>query len=204
MSKVRKSRTRTQAGSDGWWEIPSPPQWIAERPHGSRARRKRTKRAFPLRVLRTLAVPVLALVVGCRDRVPKRVYTALVVGAVGISIVGWSLGVILLNNIVIQRSAELGSLEKERRILRTENALLSAEAARLSAPPRVIARARVRLGMIENKTMPRFLYLDPANRPAAIQQASAVQTAAAKAAASGSTLPDAATGTSPKPGVPAQ
>ena len=76
-----------------------------------------------------------------------------------------SVGVIMLNNLVIRRSAELDSLDNSRKKLRTDNAKLSADNARLSAPPRVSALAQKRLGMIPSLKMPEFIFLDPDNNP---------------------------------------
>lgn len=71
----------------------------------------------------------------------------------------------MLNNLVMQRTVELERLDQERRELRTENAMLSSQIAKLSAPPRIVRRARTQLGMTTPQEMTRFLYLDPANRP---------------------------------------
>ncbi len=85
--------------------------------------------------------------------------------AVGLVASVISLGVIVLNNSVMNRTAELGRLEKERRALRTENAVLASEIARLSAPHRIVTVARKKLGMVPPAEMPRFLYLDESNSP---------------------------------------
>ena len=75
-----------------------------------------------------------------------------------------SFGVITLNNIVIKRSAELGKLEKQRKDLRSENALISADVARLAAPPLVTAKARKKLKMVTPSEMPQFIWEDPRNQ----------------------------------------
>lgn len=89
-------------------------------------------------------------------------------GGIGLLVllaVACSVGVITLNNLVIKRSAELGRLDTERRELRTKNALLASDIARLSAPPRIVKLARRRLGMYPSTGMAKFIYLDPNNRP---------------------------------------
>lgn len=132
---------------------------------------------------------------------------------------GCAVGVIMLNNIVIQRSAELGELEHARRILRTENALAAADIARLSAPPRIARRARRDLGMTKSPEMARFIYLDPANRPmtperrrrierqaavqAARQQATPTTAVASRAAAPSGTSPTSSTSPAPIVGTAA-
>jgi len=80
------------------------------------------------------------------------------------AIVAGSVGVILLNNVVISRTAELGRLDDDRRELRTANALLGAEAARRSATPVIIKRAANDLGMVKPTSMPTFMYLDRESR----------------------------------------
>lgn len=94
----------------------------------------------------------------------------------------WSVGVIYLNNVIIKRSAELGRLDKERRILRTQNAILSAQAAKLSAPTRIVKIATKRLGMVHSEDMAKFIYLEPTNRPAAPRRVTPARTTAAPAA----------------------
>ncbi len=86
---------------------------------------------------------------------------------------------ILLNNVVIQRSVELGKLDDARRSFRTENAMLAARIAHLSAPPRVIQRAERRLQMTPAAGMATFIYLDPA----AVRERRAAQKAEARAQA---------------------
>jgi len=85
-----------------------------------------------------------------------------------VAVLSCAVGVIMLNNLVIRRSAELGRLENQRRTLRTENAMMAADIAKLSAPPRVAHLARKRLGMQPGEQMATFIYLDPANRPVPI------------------------------------
>lgn len=87
-----------------------------------------------------------------------------VLGAVGV-VFGIALGTITLNNMVIERSVELGKLDEARRTFRTRNAILSADIAKLSAPPRILRRARKRLKMQPSPEMAQFIYLDPSNNP---------------------------------------
>lgn len=117
-------------------------------------------------------------------------------------IVACSVGVIMLNNVVIRRSAELGRLEHSRKQLRTENALLGARIARLGAPPRIAALARRRLGMERPVKMPPFIWLDPNNRPITEQdRRRAARRAArrARAAATAQATPPAAAGAAAPP-----
>jgi len=125
--------------------------------------------------MRAIAAP-LRFLVGHVRRSPRlrwlgaRGLVLLVVGCV----VGGAVGVILLNNTVIARTAELGKLEERRRELRRENALLGAQAAKLSAPPKVQANARTRLGMVQSASMPHFIYLDRTSRRLTPEQARAI------------------------------
>lgn len=115
-----------------------------------------------------------------------------------------SVGVIMLNNLVIKRSAELGRLETERRTLRTGNALKAAEIAKLSAPPRITQTARKKLGMVHPPEIAKFIYIDDAHRPVtdewrkrkAVQARNQVRVeqASAAAAITGTTNPGVATG----------
>jgi cell division protein FtsL len=72
-----------------------------------------------------------------------------------------ALGVITLNNLVIERSAELGRLDDSRREFRTKNALLSAKIAKLGAPPRIVRIAKKRFGMQPTAHVASFIYLEP-------------------------------------------
>jgi hypothetical protein len=91
------------------------------------------------------------------------VSTVLVVVAVGLSV---CLGVIMLDDVVISRSADLGRLDTQRKELRTENAEMSAKTAQLSAPPLVMRLAEKHLGMVPSPTVGKFIYLYPADIPA--------------------------------------
>jgi cell division protein FtsL len=109
-----------------------------------------------------------------------------------------SVGVILINNVVIGRTAELGKLDTSRRELRRDNALLGAESAKLSSQSVVQKRARQDLGMVPTPELPQFIYLDPAShaltpfqlqRRAAIANGTRARTAAATASAASATPP---------------
>jgi cell division protein FtsL len=95
----------------------------------------------------------------------RRLLIGLFTTVVVVTAVACSVFVIMLNNIVIERSAELGELDHKRRELRTENAQIAADIARLSAPPRVRRLAVKRLKMQAAPRMARFIYLDPGNQP---------------------------------------
>ncbi|MBC7644282.1 MAG: cell division protein FtsL [Thermoleophilia bacterium] len=97
----------------------------------------------------------------------RRIMVATVITLIVIFGLSCSVGVIMLNNLVIRRSAELDSLDTSRKKFRTDNAKLSADNARLSSPPRVTALARKRLGMIPAMKMAQFIFLDQDNSPAA-------------------------------------
>jgi hypothetical protein len=104
-----------------------------------------------------------------------------------------SVGVILINNVVIGRTAELGALDDRRRELRRDNAVLGAQSARLKAPDLVRKRA-VRQGMVPTGQVPDFIYmfdgsrvLTPLQRRRIAAQAERRREAAAAAAASSPT-----------------
>ncbi len=115
------------------------------------ARRRRREASLKVRIFRSKKF----------RQIRKRTMIALMLA----TFVSGCVSVIMLNNLVISRSVELGELDSERRELRTDNALLSAEIARLSAPPRVAKEARKKLGMQPSPVMARFIYLDEANSP---------------------------------------
>jgi cell division protein FtsL len=72
-----------------------------------------------------------------------------------------SVGVILINNVVIGRTAELGKLDTQRRELRRDNALLGAEEARLAQPSIVVKQAARKLGMVQAPELPQFIFVEP-------------------------------------------
>lgn len=158
MSAAEARRLAREA--DPWWgeELPLPAETRPTRPPAAAPPR----RHWTIAVLRW---PV-AFAAGRVRRSPRlrRAFTRLVVTLVAVSIVGGAVGVILLNNVVIRRTAELGELDDRRRELRRENAVLAATASRLSAPPRIVNSARTRLGMAQAAQMPKFIYLDGCSR----------------------------------------
>jgi len=164
------TQTHDDAVADPWWgtddslsqtgafDILSPAAAPA-RPAPGRRRPARRKR--PL-VLRLLALPLTLVADGMRrsDRfrtLVRRFSVLVVLGCV----IGGAVGIILVNNLVISRSAELGELDQERRDLQRDNAILYAETAKLSAPQVIMLRARKTLGMIESPTIPDYIYLEP-------------------------------------------
>lgn len=167
MSTGTAHRHRPDHGADPWWGEPQPTR--ADAPVAPPARRRRRagrrRAGAGWKLLRLLAAPLVAL--GRRaSRSPslRRLGLRLAILLVIVTFLACSVGVILINNVVIGRTAELGELEDRRRELRRDNALLGAQAARLSAPPVVAGRARSKLGMERASELPRFLYLDPGSR----------------------------------------
>ncbi|MCW2928040.1 MAG: hypothetical protein JWM86_2008 [Thermoleophilia bacterium] len=172
------SGSRTTHGADPWWggdvdvdgtgfvDLDAP----VTIPATSTAARRPARRSAPRSrvlpaVLGLLALPFLALVATIRRSPRLRRYAVrmLVLGAI-LTALACSVGVILINNVVIGRTAELGRLDDQRRELRRENALLGAEAAQLSAPQVIERKARMELGMVRPDRLPRFIFLDPASR----------------------------------------
>ncbi len=159
------------AGHDPWWgdvetgEQPSAP--VASVRANPSARRRRTRRRTGIGWV------LLGLVVAPFDRVRRRMrnspklrvaLTRLAVVAAILAVIGGSVGVILINNVVIGRTAELGKLEDQRRELRRENAMLGAEAARAKVPGLVYKRATKDLGMVSTENVPAFIYLFDGSR----------------------------------------
>jgi hypothetical protein len=157
-------RVREDIAADPWWGEPQPVFVEALDPAPQRVRR-RTRRArtgIGWRILGLLATPFVALGRRARrsDRVRRLAVRVAIVLLVAVFL-ACSVGVILINNVVIGRTAELGKLDDRRRELRRENALLGAKAAQLSAPPVVFRRAEHDLGMLRTSELPQFIYLDP-------------------------------------------
>jgi len=160
------SRARSQrvASSEPWWgaalaePTPSTPAAGRRRPAAA------SVKPLPLPV-RILLAPLRWLVqIALRSSFGRRLLRRAVVALAILLVLAGSGGVILLNNLVIGRTAELGELSDRRRELRRDNALLGAEAARLAAGPVVIRRASRELGMVRPAEMPRFTYLFEGSR----------------------------------------
>lgn len=168
MTSKAPHRVSDDVAADPWWGEPQPTLADPLAPAAARPRRRRAPRrrtGIGWRILRLLATP---FVVGGRrlresPRV-RRMALRLVVAVFVVTFLACSVGVILINNVVIGRTAELGELDDRRRELRRENALLGAEAARLSAPLVVFRRAERDLGMVRTSELPQFIYLDPHSR----------------------------------------
>ncbi|MCW2950144.1 MAG: hypothetical protein JWN41_1157 [Thermoleophilia bacterium] len=133
-----------------------------------RAGAGRAKRPLWLRLL-TAPLTLLGRQMQRSARVRSWVKRIVVLGAL-LCIIGGAVGVILLNNLVISRSATLGRLDQERRDLQRENAVLGARTAQLSAPQLVMRRANTELGMIESPTVPNYIYLQPCSRQLSVVQ----------------------------------
>ncbi|MBC7462052.1 MAG: hypothetical protein H7287_11870 [Thermoleophilia bacterium] len=125
----------------------------AARPRGRRG---------PSLLARLLALP-LTLLGDAMRRSPafRTVVRRGAIAAVLGCLMAVAVGVILVNNIVISRSAELGKLDSERRDLQRDNAVLNAQTAQLSAPQLIMVKARRTLGMIESPDLPSYIYLQP-------------------------------------------
>ena len=82
-------------------------------------------------------------------------------------LLGASVGVIVLNNVVLKRTGELNQLDQDRRRYRTENAQAAAKIAHLSAPPRIIFIAQKQLKMTPATTAIGYLYMSPEHARAA-------------------------------------
>ncbi len=113
----------------------------------------------------------------------RRVLVRLAVVVAVLAVLACSVGVILINNVVIGRTAELGELDDRRRELRRDNAVLGAQAARLEAPDLVHRRATKELGMVTTDTVPPFVYLYDGSRTLNARQRRRVAQRAAQAAA---------------------
>ena len=94
----------------------------------------------------------------------RRAMIVAMVGACILAAIGCAAGVISLNNVILTRSVELGRLDEARRTYRTDNARMSAEIARLSAPPRIVTQAKRKLGMQTAGEMATFIGLNPHER----------------------------------------
>lgn len=165
------------AGADPWWGFDDVPvaagfdepvavQRTAPREGRRRRRRQRSGAGRVGWLLLGVLVAPLDLVRRLLAASPRlrrwAIRLAVVLGV--LTVLACSVGVILINNVVIGRSAELGELDDARRELRRENALLSARAARLSSPDVVFRRATRELGMVSTDDVPQFIYLVPGSR----------------------------------------
>lgn len=198
---------RHQSDADPWWLEPQPALADIElsRPSARRRRAKRARTGIGWRLLRLLAAPLAYAWrrLAASPRVRQLVLRLTVVLLV-LVFLACSVGVILINNVVIGRTAELGELDDRRRELRRDNALLGAEAARLSASQVVARRAERELGMVRSTELPQFLYLERGSRELTPLQrqrlaARAARLARQRAAAAEATLPAAATASATTP-----
>lgn len=150
---------------DPWWGDSTRPATAREPAPSRRSRARRARTGIGWSILRVLAAPLRMLAArAARSPFVRRLVVRLAVLLVVVTFLACSVGVILINNVVIGRTAELGELDDRRRELRRDNALLGAEAARLSAPPLVVRRAERDLGMVRTGQLPQFVYLDPGSR----------------------------------------
>lgn len=182
MTSTSRRPPSDRSGADPWWgfDDPAPGATISfdepsaatmrtSRDVAAPARRRRERQGGITRIGWLLLGLVLApfdLVRRLLARSPRLRSWAIrfaVVLAI-LTVLACSVGVILINNVVIGRSAELGELDDRRRELRRDNALLSAQAARLSSPDVVFRRATRELGMVPTDDVPQFIYLVPGSR----------------------------------------
>jgi hypothetical protein len=195
------SKPRVPAGADPWWGVEGAGvdataefgAALLEPATTSAVRRRRSRRDVRPLPVRIAVLPLTLVAAGMRRSPAYRrlVMRTVVIGAV-LMIVGGAVGVILVNNLVISRSAELGKLDQERRDLQRDNAVLGAKAAKQSANQVVMFKARKQLGMIESPSVPAYIYLEPCSHPlTAVQRAAMARRAALGTA--GTCTPAAAT-----------
>lgn len=168
MSSRTTPRPRHEAAdADPWWSDPQPTLDDPAAGATALSRRRGTapRTGIGWTIARLLAAPLrLAGGYARRSERLRRVGLRLAITLVVVGFLACSVGVILINNVVIGRTAELGKLEDSRRELRRDNALLGAQAAQLSAPPVVVRRAERDLGMVRSPDLPQFIFLDPGSR----------------------------------------
>lgn len=168
------SQATKQHGADPWWGVDEPVVAAPAPVEPSRRGRRRPRRGAggaggrsgSGRVLLGLVLAPLdmfARLVRRSPRLRRLLLRAVIVLAV-LTMLACSVGVILINNVVIGRTAELGELEDRRRELRRENAVLGAQAARLESPELVRRLATNELGMVPTGQVPQFVYLFDGSR----------------------------------------
>lgn len=178
---------RRHAEADPWWGEQQP-TFVDELEPVAVPTRRRSRRARRTGIgwwlLALLAAPPRALgrLVARSPRLRRLGVRVAVIGLV-LAFLGCSVGVILINNVVIGRTAELGELEDRRRELRRDNALLAAEGAKLGQPTVVWRRAERELGMIHPDDLPKFIYLVPGSHPLTPLQRQKVRAARLRAQA---------------------
>ncbi|MCW2974059.1 MAG: hypothetical protein JWN72_2332 [Thermoleophilia bacterium] len=166
MSTRSRSADAVPASADPWWggeeataatgAFGAPVASGRPKPAATRPRRRRS----PFARLFALPLTLLGDAMQRSPTVRRLVRRFVVIVALGCVTAG-AVGVILVNNIVISRSAELGTLDQERRDFQRENAVLNAQTAKLSAPQLVMIKARRTLGMVESPQLPSYIYLQP-------------------------------------------
>lgn len=160
---------RHDHGADPWWADDAPVvaapvpsgDSAAARPARPRRRTERSVRPLWLRLL-TLPLTLLGTWIRRSPRLRSLLLRLVVVGIITV-VVGGAVGVVLLNNVVMRRTAELGRLDNERRELRRDNAMLGAEAAGKSSQAQVVRRAERDLGMVRASGAPTYTYLEPSS-----------------------------------------
>lgn len=164
------SDTTLSHNADPWWGNANSDHDSAPRDRSNSERQlsnsKKTKRSrgrkrsgvgwFVLALLLAPLIGIHRLV--ARSQRLRRLCMWLAVVITVLFVLASSVGVILINNVVVGRTVELGELEDARRELRRDNALLGAQKARLEAPDVVYRRARA-IGMVATTEVPDFIYL---------------------------------------------
>lgn len=169
------STNRPAHGADPWWgepepevavgfDSPIPVSTASARPR----RRAATRSPWWMRLLR-LPFVAFGRAVRRSPSLRKALLRLVILTVVALGIAG-SVGVILINNVVIDRTAELGRLDQERRELRRDNAVLDAEAARKSSQTVIVNKAEKQLGMRRAAGAPVYTFLDPESSDIAAKQ----------------------------------
>lgn len=164
MSSSMRRSGREDIDADPWWGdgAAQPATTTAKaRPRTPRTGR-RTGIGWILLGIVVAPLDLLRRLVRRSPRVRRLLVRVAVLGVI-LVILACSVGVILINNVVIGRTAELGELDDRRRELRRDNAVLGARAARLEAAEVVYRRAK-ELGMVRTGEVPEFVYLYDASR----------------------------------------
>lgn len=199
MTRTTQRRT-SDHGADPWWgDDPVAAVTTASAAPaatGSRRRRSRARSGAGWLVLGIVIAPfdLLRRLLARSPRLRRfAIRTAVLFAA--LTVLACSVGVILINNLVISRTAELGELDTRRRELRRDNALLAAEARKRSGPDVVFRRAERELGMVRTPDVPKFVWAVAGSRQlTALQRRRAAAVQQRRAAAATDTTTSSAAG----------
>lgn len=169
MSSTKPRQRTDSSAADPWWGLDDPSDVTGAhapvRTTRTPRRASRTRRSGAVRVVLGLLLLPLIWLHRLVERSPflrRMVVRTIVLLAIGV-VLASSVGVILINNVVIGRTAELGKLDDRRRELRRDNAVLGAQSARLKVPDRIRSRA-IKQGMVPTSQVPAFVYLFDGSR----------------------------------------